>query len=188
MMVEMMSREEALKIVRENVKNKNLIKHMYAVEAVMGGLARHFGEDEELWKLAGLLHDIDYDQTKDDAASHSLVGGEMLEEAGLPEELVYAVKCHNDYHGLERKSLLDKALYATDPLTGLIVAAALIRPEKKLEPVDVTFLVNRFHEKSFARGARREVIASCSEMGLTLEEFMEIGLKAMKEAHQELGL
>lgn len=154
----------------------------------MGGLARHFGEDEELWKLAGLLHDIDYEQTKDDAASHSLIGGEMLEKAGFPEDLVYAVKCHNDHHDLERKSLLDKALYATDPLTGLIVAAALIRPEKKLEPVDVPFLLNRFHEKSFARGARREVIASCAEMGLALEEFMRIGLEAMKEIHEELGL
>ncbi|MGI6587258.1 MAG: HDIG domain-containing metalloprotein [Peptococcia bacterium] len=183
-----MTREEALKMVKENVKNKNLLKHMYAAEAVMGGLARHFGEDEELWKLAGLLHDIDYDETKDDVTRHSLLGGEILAKAGLPEEVVYAVKCHNDYHGLERKSLLDKALYATDPLTGLIVAAALIRPEKKLELVDVSFLMNRFQEKSFARGARREVIASCTEMGLTLEEFMGIGLKAMQEVHRELGL
>lgn len=184
----MMTRAEALQMVKENVKNKNLLKHMYAAEAVMGGLARHFGEDEKLWKLAGLLHDIDYDRTKDEVTQHSLLGGEILAEAGLPADLVYAVQCHNDYHGLERKSLLDKALYATDPLTGLIVAAALIRPEKKLEIVDVPFLMNRFQEKSFARGARREVIASCTEMGLTLEEFMEIGLKAMQGVHRELGL
>lgn len=184
----MLKREEALQILKTNVKNKNLLKHMYAAEAVMGGLARHFGENEGLWKLAGLLHDIDYDQTKDDPARHSLVGGDMLDEAGLSAEVAYAVKCHNDYHNLERKSMLDKALYATDPLTGLIVAGALIKPEKKLDQIDVPFLLNRFYEKSFARGARREVIASCSEMGLSLEEFLGIGLEAMKEIHQELGL
>lgn len=184
----MMNREEALQILKKNVKNKNLLKHMYAAESVMGGLARHFGENEKLWRLAGLLHDIDYDETKDEPSRHSLVGGEMLKKEGLPEEVVYAVKCHNDYHSLERKSMMDKALYATDPLTGLIVAGALIKPEKKLAPIDVPFLINRFYEKSFARGARREVIASCSEMGLSLEEFIGIGLEAMKGNHEELGL
>lgn len=184
----MINREEALKLLESHIQTKNLLKHMYAVEAVMRGLARHFNEDEELWAMAGLLHDIDYDQTKDDPARHSLVGGDMLASLGFPSDLVYAVKCHNDYHGLERINLIDKALYAVDPLTGLIVAGALIRPEKKLEPVDVDFLINRFGEKSFARGARRETIACCSEMGLGLEEFIAIGLAAMKDVHQELGL
>ena len=184
----MLCRSEALRLLEEHVKSKNLLKHMYAVETVMRALARHFKEDEELWGLAGLLHDIDYDSTKDDFPQHGLVGGKILEEAGLPAELVYAVKSHNWYHGLPRKSLLDKALYATDPLTGLIVAGALIRPEKKLDAVDLAFLINRFHEKSFARGANRELIASCSEMGLTLEEFISIGLKAMQDIHNELGL
>lgn len=184
----MMSREEALQLLKEKVKNKNLIKHMYAVEAVMGSLARHFGEDETSWRLAGLLHDLDYDLTVNEPEKHSLLGAEMLKKAGLPQEIIAAVKCHNDLHGLARKSLMDKALYAVDPLTGLIVAAALIKPEKKLAAVDVPFLLNRFREKSFARGARREVISSCTEMGLTLEEFMEIALKAMQEIAVELGL
>lgn len=184
----MLNRKEAHELLLKHMSNKNLLKHTYAVEAVMRELARYFGEDEELWGIAGLLHDIDYEDTKDDPARHSLVGGQMLEDYGFPPEVVYAVKVHNDYHGLERKSLLDKALYATDPLTGLIVAGALIRPEKKLEPVDVAFLINRFGEKSFARGARRETIASCSDLGLTMEEFFELGLKAMKGIHKELGL
>ena len=184
----MITRLEALALLESNVRNKNLLKHMYAVEIVMRALAGHFGEDEELWGLAGLLHDIDYDATKDDFPQHGLVGGRILEEAGLPAELVYAVKSHNWYHNLPRTSLLDKALFATDPLTGLIVAGAMIRPEKKLELIDVPFLLNRFHEKSFARGANRELIASCSEMGLTLEEFISIGLKAMQDIHEELGL
>ncbi|GAV21559.1 HDIG domain-containing metalloprotein [Carboxydothermus pertinax] len=183
-----MDREQAYRELTKRVKSPNLLKHMLATEAVMRELARHFGEDEELWGLAGLLHDIDYDETKDDPRKHSLIGAEILEKLGLPAEVVYAVKVHNEAHGLPRKSRLDKALYAVDPLTGLIVAGALIRPEKKLEAVTVDFLLNRFHEKSFARGAKREQIAACSEIGLTLEEFLAIALKAMQEIHEELGL
>lgn len=184
----MMKREEALQVLGQYISNKNLLKHMYATEAVMGALAKHFGEDEAAFRMAGLMHDIDYDETKDDPARHSLVGGEILERLGFPENVVYAVKCHNEYHDLPRTTLMDKALYATDPLTGLIVAGALIHPEKKLAPIDVNFLVNRFYEKSFARGANREQIASCSELGLSLEEFIAIGLEAMKGIHKELGL
>ncbi|WP_406677623.1 HDIG domain-containing metalloprotein [Moorella sp. ACPs] len=183
-----MIRQEALQLMEKHVKNINLRKHALAVEAVMRALARHFGEDEEKWGLAGLLHDIDYESTKDDPDRHSLVGAEMLAREGLPEEVVYAVKAHNERHGLPRTDLMSKALYATDPLTGLIVAAALIRPEKKLAIVDVPFLLNRYHEKSFARGASRETIAACSELGLSLEDFMHIGLEAMKEIAGELGL
>ena len=112
----------------------------------------------------------------------------MLDKKGLPEELVYAVKVHNEVHGYPRNSLLDKALYCADPLSGLIVAGALIHPSKKLAPLDVNFMVKRFGEKAFARGANREVIAQCSELGLSLEEFLGIGLFAMQEAAAELGL
>jgi hypothetical protein len=183
-----MERQEALELMKKHIKNKNLQKHCLSVEAVMRALAVHFDEDKELWGLAGLLHDIDYEKTKDDPARHSLVGAEMLSEMGLPEEVVYAVKVHNEYHGLPRKSLMDKALYATDPLTGLIVAGALIRPEKKLDVIDVDFLMNRFKEKSFARGANREAIKACSEFDMELDEFMGIGLEAMKDISNELGL
>ncbi len=183
-----MERDAALAELKRHVKNKNLLKHMYACEAVMRRLARHFSEDENKWGLGGLLHDIDYDETKDDPVSHSMVGAEMLQQLGLPEDIVYAVKVHNDAHGLPRKSLMDKALYATDPVTGLIVAGALIRPEKKLAAVDISFLVNRFNEKSFARGANREQIASCSELGMELEDFLGLSLEAMQDISKELGL
>jgi len=183
-----MTREEALQLLEENLENRNLFKHSLAVEAVMRELARHFGEDVETWGLAGLLHDIDYDRTKDDPDRHSLEGGQLLEEKGLPPEIVYAVKVHNDRHGLPRLSLLDKALFATDPVTGLIVAGALIKKEKSLSAIDVPFLLNRFGEKSFARGANRETIKSCGEMGLSLEEFLEIGLRAMQRISVEMGL
>lgn len=154
----------------------------------MKRLAQHFGEDEEKWGLAGLLHDIDYDDTKDKPELHSLEGAKMLEEMGLSQDVVYAVKVHNERHGLPRQSLMDKALYATDPTTGLIVAGALIKPEKRLSAIDVPFLVNRMNEKSFAKGANREQIRACSELGLTLEEFLDLNLEAMQGAATELGL
>jgi len=183
-----MQRSEALRLVEEKVKNSNLIKHMLAVEAIMRALARRFGEDEELWGLAGLLHDLDYDQTKDDPERHSLIGAGMLAELGVDPRIVYAVRVHNEVHGLPRENLLDKALYAVDPLTGLIVAAALIRPEKNLDIIDADFVLHRFKEKGFARGASREQMQTCEEWGLSLEEFVAIGLEAMKGIAGELGL
>ncbi|AGL03532.1 HD domain-containing protein [Desulfoscipio gibsoniae] len=183
-----MTREEAYKLLKQHLKNKNLIKHSLAVEAVMRHLAKHFNEDVEKWGLAGLLHDIDYDRTKGDPQRHSMEGADLLAEQGLSEDIVYAVRVHNEAHGLPRNTLMDKALYSTDPLTGLIVAGALIRPEKKLTAVDVEFLRKRFGEKAFARGANREIIAACSEMGLELEEFLALGLEAMQGIADEMGL
>lgn len=184
----MMDRQEALDLVKEHVKTRNLIKHMLATEAVMKALAERLGEDQDKWALAGLLHDIDYDETAHDPNRHSLVGGEMLEKLGLPDDVVHAVKAHNEAHGLPRETRLDKALYAVDPLTGLLVAAALIHPSKKLSAIDVGFVMNRFKESSFARGANRDQMKSCSELGLSLEEFIEIGLRAMQGIAGELGL
>jgi putative nucleotidyltransferase with HDIG domain len=184
----MLNRDQAMQMVKKHVKNKNLIKHMLAVEVIMRQLAAHFGEDVERWGLAGLLHDVDYDKTAKEPEQHSLLGAEMLAEAGLGEDLVYAVKVHNEAHGLPRNSLLDKALYAADPLSGLIVAAALIHPERKLAAIDVPFVLNRFKEKSFARGVSREQLQTCSELGLTLEQFIELGLQAMRGISSELGL
>ncbi len=183
-----LSRKEALNLVKQEIKQKNLIKHCFAVEAVMKRLAKHFGEDEEKWALAGLLHDIDYDKTANDPERHSLLGAEFLKEKGLDDEIVYAVKVHNDVHGLPRIILMDKALYASDPLTGLIVASALIHPAKKLHAIDANFVLNRFKEKHFAKGASRKQISACEEMGLSLEEFIAFGLEAMQEAHKDLGL
>ncbi|MCL6580773.1 MAG: HDIG domain-containing protein [Firmicutes bacterium] len=184
-----MERQEALKMMLDNVQNPNLRKHILAVEAVMRRLARRLGQDEERWGLAGLLHDVDYEATKDSPERHSLVGAEMLARAGLDEEIVDAVRAHNDYHGLERRTLMAKALYAADPLTGLIVAAALISPAKKLSAIDTQFVLNRFGEKAFARGARREpMLGAKDELGLELEELISLGLEAMQGISGELGL
>jgi len=181
-----MTRDEALKLVNEKVSNKNLRKHMLATEAVMRRLARHFGEDEELWGLAGLLHDLDYDQTKDDFPRHGLVTAEMLSDTDVPEEAIYAIKSHPGH--FPRKSLLDKALYAADPITGLIVAAALMYPTKKLKNVDVDFVLHRFKEKRFAAGANRDQIKSCEEFGVSLRDFVSLALEAMQGIDEALGL
>ncbi len=183
-----MEREEAYRLVKEKVKNKNLVKHMLAVEAVMRRLAEELGEDVDSWSLAGLLHDVDYDSTADSPERHSQVGATMLEERGVTPHIVDAVRAHNPHHGLPRVTPLSKALFAADPVTGLIVAAALIHPEKNLSALDVEFLLNRFQEKHFARGANREQIMSCRELGLPLEEFLRLSLEAMQEEADNLGL
>ncbi|MGB4331171.1 MAG: HD domain-containing protein, partial [Dethiobacteria bacterium] len=157
-------------------------------EAVMRRLAEELGQDEELWALTGLLHDLDYDRTMDQPEQHGLLSAQILEEKGLPPELIQAVKAHNEVLGVERQTLLDTALYAADPVTGLLVAAALIHPQKKLAAIDLDFVMNRFKEKSFARGADRGQIESCSELNLSLERFMTLSLEAMQSIAADLGL
>ena len=181
-----MTREEALDLMHSQVANKNLRKHMLATEAVMKALAKHFNESEEIWGLAGLLHDLDYDQTVNDFPKHGLISAEILEKKDIPKEVIYAIKSHPGH--FPRKSRLDKALYAVDPITGLIVAAALMHPTKKLKSVDVDFIERRFKEKRFAAGADRNQIQSCEEMGLSLNEFIGLSLKVMQEIDTELGL
>lgn len=183
-----MTREEALDSVRANVDNENLVKHMLATEAIMEALAGRLGEDEEEWGLAGLLHDIDVELTGGDMTNHSKLGADLVREMGVSEAVVHAILCHNEAHGIPREAKLDKALFCADPLTGLITAAALVRPDKKLAGVEANSVRKRFKEKSFAAGASREQMASCSELGLELDEFIELGLKAMQGIAPTLGL
>jgi len=183
-----MNREEGLKLLREHLKNQNLLNHSLAVEAIMRRLAQYLQEDIEKYGLAGLLHDIDYDVTGDDPQRHSLLGAEILAGQGIDPEIVYAVKVHNEIHGLERKSLLDKTLWAADPVSGFITAAALVRPDKSLAEVQLKSLKKRFKETSFARGASREQMQSCVELGLELDTYLEIALGSMQEIAGELGL
>lgn len=181
-----MNRDEALELVKKLVPQENLVKHMLAAEAVMKALARRLGEDEEKWGLAGLLHDLDYAETYNKPEIHALKTAEILEGYKIDPEIIKAIKAHN--HKAEMDTLMAKALYVTDPLTGFIVACALMTPEKRLSAVDVGFAMRRFKEKSFARGANREQMKMCEEIGLSLEEFMEEGIKAMQEISEELGL
>jgi len=184
-----MDREKAFNLLKENLKNQNLIKHSLAVEAGMRALAKFFGEDEEKWALAGLLHDIDYEKTKGDPKLHSKLGAEMLQNMGFEEDICQAVLTHNEAHGILPKTKMAKALYCLDPLTGLIVASALVLPSKKLKDLKVKNVLNRFKEKRFAAGANREIIRKCEDfLGISLEKFVEIVLGAMQEISDQLGL
>ncbi len=181
-----MNRNEALSLMHEHVTEPNLRNHMIATEAVMRALARRFGEDEERWGFAGLVHDLDYHETIDDFPRHGFASVEILKDKGVDDEILNAIVAHTGHR--ERETLLDRALYAADPVTGLIVAAALIRPEKKLEPVKLKSVKKRFKEKQFARGADRDQIRTCEEIDVPLEEFLEICLEAMKGIADQLGL
>ena len=183
-----MIRKEVLDSINENVENKNLVKHMLATEAILWALARRLGEDEEEWGLTGLLHDIDVELTAGDMSTHSKLGADLAKELGASEAMVHAILCHNEAHGVPRETKLDKALFCVDPLTGLITAAALVRPDKKLAGLGAKSVIKRFKEKSFAAGANREQISLCSEIGLELGEFVELGLTAMQEISSDLGL
>jgi putative nucleotidyltransferase with HDIG domain len=166
-----------------------MVSHMLATEAIMEALARRLGNDEAQWRLAGLLHDLDAEQTADRMDVHGTVTVQWLREAGLDDEQVlHAILAHNPANGSSIESPMDRALFACDPLSGLVTAAALIRPEKKLELVMLKSLKKRFKEPSFAKGARREDMLTCSELGLELDEFLELGLDAMKEVADGLGL
>ena len=183
-----MDREDALDSVRANVENENLVKHMLATEAIMRALAERLGDDKEEWGLTGLLHDIDMELTEGDMDSHSRLGADLVREMGASEATAHAILCHNEAHSVPRETKLDKALFCADPLTGLIIAGALVRPDKKLAGLEAKSVRKRFKEKSFAAGANREQISLCSELGLELDEFIELGLEAMKGIAPSLGL
>jgi hypothetical protein len=181
-----MTREEALSLVEEKVKTKNLVKHMLAVEAAMRALAPRFSGDPDRWALAGLLHDLDYEETKDAPDRHGHVTVELLRGRGFSdEEILGAILAHAGHKTPENP--MEWALYSVDPLTGLIVAAALVHPQRLggLTPKNV---LNRYKEKGFARSASRENIAACENLGLSLPEFVEIVLSAMQGIREELGL
>ena len=184
-----MTRDQAWVLVQEKVKGGFLRNHLLASEAIMRALARKFKEDEELWGLTGLVHDIDWELTESTPEQHSLVGAQWLAEVGFPAEIVEAVRVHNHMHGIEPKTLLEKSLWCAEELTGLIVACALVQPDKKLSSVKPESVMKKFKTQSFAKGVNREIIAKCQEMiGLTLEELIDIELKAMQEMATDIGL
>ncbi len=183
-----MDRDTALALVRERIDNRNLVNHCVAAEVIMEALARHLGlptEDVARWGLAGLLHDLDYAETADDPERHARgAAGELSGQ--VDEEIVHAILAHAGHVPLE--SQMDRALYAADPATGFIVAAALVRPDRSLAGVEVRSLKKRWKEKAFARGACREQMNTCTDLGMTREEFLGVALEAMQERSAELGL
>lgn len=184
----MLKRDEALNLVRKNVSKRNVIYHMLAVEAIMRSTAKHLGEDEEVWGLVGLLHDIDYEKTETTPEKHSLLTEGILKGL-IPDEFLKAIKTHNSkYTGVMPETRMEKALIACDAISGLLVACALVMPSKKLADVKVETVAKKFKDKDFARGADRERILICEEIGIPREKFFEIALERLKSVASEIGL
>jgi putative nucleotidyltransferase with HDIG domain len=180
-----MDRNEALEIIKTKISNDRMLKHLFAVEACMEELAGKFEEDKKKWGLAGLLHDIDYEETKGNPREHGIKGAEYLKDYGIAGDVLYSIKVHAG--NAEPKSKMDIALLVTDAVSGLIVASALVHKEG-LRRVDADFILKRFKEKRFAAGADRESIKRCEEMGLSLEEFISVCISGMQKITDVLAL
>jgi putative nucleotidyltransferase with HDIG domain len=182
------SRADVLALIEARVANEHLRRHMLASEAIMQVLARRLGEDQEAWGLAGLGHDLDSEDTEDDFSRHGAEAAAALERLGAPADVVHAVAAHNPATGVAGENHMDVALVVADQLSGLITAAALIRPDRQLAGVAVKSVRKRYREGAFARGVDRASIARCEELGLTLDDTFALGLEAMQGIAPELGL
>ncbi|NTU72403.1 MAG: HDIG domain-containing protein [Coriobacteriia bacterium] len=184
----MISRDEAFALVSERIPQANLVNHCVATEIIMEALAAHLGcsdDDVARWGLAGLLHDLDYAETADDPVNHGLVSAQLL--AGLvDDEMMHAILGHADK--ATRETLMDHALWCADPTTGFIVAAALVRPDRDLDNVELKSLKKRWKEGAFAKGASREQMAGCELLGMERDDFLALALTAMKARKAEIGL
>jgi len=181
-----MTRSEAFALLTTHLKNKNLVKHCLSVEACMRAMAGRLGHDPESWGLAGLLHDLDYEITEKSPEAHTVETVRILGDLGIDPAVIHAVAAHASKVPCE--SPMDWAIYSIDPLTGLIIAATLMHPEKKIARIDLEFVKRRYKEKSFARGARREEIEESRHLGLELDEFISICIGAMQGIAADLGL
>jgi putative nucleotidyltransferase with HDIG domain len=183
-----MDRSEALAIVREYVKNENLVRHMLAVEAAMRFYAAKFGENQDTWGITGILHDFDW-EIHPSLAEHPLAGAPILRERGVPEEIVWAILSHADHTGVPRETHMEKALYACDEITGLITAVALVRPSRSLMDLEASSVKKKWKDRAFAAGANREEIAKAAEeFGIELWEHVGNVIVAMRTIAPELGL
>ncbi len=182
------TRDGALVLLRAHTENENLIKHMLAVEAAMRAWARKLGENEDLWGLTGLLHDLDYEKHPT-PEEHPMFGVGILQEEKFPDEMIHAIKAHATYLGIPRTSDLDKALFAVDELTGFIVAVTLMQPTRKLADLKVSSVRKKMKQKGFARNVNREDIESgAADMDISLEDHIVFVADAMRSISDELGL
>lgn len=185
----MISRDEAVELLHEHVKTDTLRAHCRETELIMRALAEKLGEDPGLWGLAGLLHDIDFEETKDTPEKHGLPAVDILKKIDLPESAVNAICRHNgEMNGNSPTEKFDYALRCGETITGLLVATALVRPDKKLETVKVKSVKKKFKDKRFAANCSRDVIMECEKLGLPLAEFIEISLDALKPHADEFGI
>jgi putative nucleotidyltransferase with HDIG domain len=183
-----MNRTEAYHLLTEYTQSDSLLKHAFAVETLMGAYARKFGEDEEKWGIVGLLHDFDYERYPN-LTEHVVKGAEILIAKGYPGDVIYAIKTHAAYLGLPRKSLMDKALFAVDELSGLLIAAALVQPTKSIQAVQVASVKKKMKDKAFARSVNRDDIRNgAADLGVELDEHIGFCIEALQAAATVLGL
>jgi len=184
----MITREEAVKLLEENINSENMKKHCYASEAVMRAIARRLGRNEDEWGIAGLLHDIDVEITDADPLTHGPYAEKILKGL-VTDDMLDAIIMHNEVAtGKERTTEFQHALAAGETITGLITATALVYPGKKIEGVKTKSITKRMKEKAFAASVKRENIMECELIGIPLPEFAELSLNAMKEIDEILGL
>lgn len=183
----MKQREFYIDILNKHISNPKMVAHCLASEAVMRALAQRFGEDEDLWGIAGLLHDLDVEITNADPKRHALVAAEMLQDV-LPAQAVDAIKMHNEEAtGLPRTTRFQHALAAGETITGLIFATALVYPDKRIASVKPKSVIKRMKEKQFAASVNRDTIMECEKIGLTLDEFVQLSLNALIPIAPSLG-
>lgn len=183
-----MDRETGLTLLKEYIQKEHLIKHMLSVESCMRAIAKTLNENEEEYGLAGLLHDIDYELTNDIPEKHGQIGADILKKWEVPETIIQAIKAHSHLSGEKRETNMAKALFALDPLSGLLIACALMTPDKKLASINTPFVLKRFKEKRFAAGANRDQIKTCEDWGCPLDKLIEISIGAMQGISMDLGL
>ena len=183
-----MDRESTLGLLQEFVKTDTLMKHLLGVEAAMRAYAHKFGEDEEQWGIAGLLHDFDW-ETVPSPEEHPTYGANILRERGYPEPMVRAVLTHGDHTGVPRESLMEHAVFAVDELSGFIRAVALVRPNKSLEEVTPRSVVRKMKDKAFAKDVKREdILKGAEELGVDFDEHICFVVDSLKPVAKELGL
>ncbi len=183
-----MDRESALRLLKEHARSDSLIKHVTAVEASMRAYAKKLGEDEERWAIVGMLHDFDWDVCPS-PEQHPQYGAQILKDRGYPEDIVRAVLSHGNHTGIPRETLMEKALFAVDELSGFITAVALVRPSKSLDDTDVRSVRKKMKDKAFARAVSREdIVQGAEELGVDLDEHIAFVIEALKPVAQQLGL
>lgn len=184
-----MTRLQALELLKHYVKNEKMLQHCLASEVVMRALALKLNQDVEKWGLAGLLHDLDVEITNADSLIHGKKSVEILTELKVDDDIIDAIKMHNEVSaGIARSTLFQHALAAGETITGLIFATTYVYPDKKLASVKTNSVVKRMKEKSFAASVKRENILECEKIGIPINEFAEIAISAMKEISNELGI
>jgi putative nucleotidyltransferase with HDIG domain len=183
-----LSREDAWKLMTEYTQGESLRKHMMAVEAAVRGYARQFGEDEDDWGAVALLHDFDYERYPDQE-NHPYRGVEVLKARGYPEWVTRAILSHADYSGVPRESRLEKTLYACDEMSGIVTAAALVRPSKSILDLEASSVMKRMKDKAFARAVNRDDLKrGAEELGIPLDQHITNVIAFMRVQADALGL